>query len=151
MFEEYKENFISIEDKVNICRVELDEDSAKLLIAMNMLIDSKDDIYYEIINEIKNDSFLAKVILKRIEVLELKDYIDEDIVLGIPIFNLNTPGEAVMYLIRILEDVIKKETKYSFKDVVLDSFGSGWYSKDTIREIIDENLKTKKATLSSIY
>lgn len=93
-------------------------------------------------------SFLAQVVQKRMEVMNLPIKFTDPALLSVDAFCTN-PGRAVLFLIDCL-------SKFEGQTVTVDMickevYPFGVYTDEEFKKIVDEQLKTRKMKWSEIY
>jgi len=102
--------------------------------------------------EIDNDQPpILKLLLKRVKVSELDDSIATSALLLPILYEIPTPGIAVLYLITLLDHAEQASSAIDFEYVVRNIYPYGFYSEKTAIEIIDKIIKPGLAKNGYIY
>lgn len=91
--------------------------------------------------------FLSKIILKRIEAYSLPIQFTKESLLAVNCL-CSTPGDAIILLVDCLNKFEKKLV--TVKDLVT-CYPWGFYTKDSVGDIIDNYMKPRKHKWSEIY
>lgn len=123
----------------------LSDDSSKLL--LNMLSHEKDKTELPEAKEYLEESFLWRIISKRISVAGLPISFNLYASIAVHAF-VDRPGSAVLLLIDCLNRFEGKEVTVSD---LCNLYPDGFYDEDTLVDIIDNELNTRKMPWSEIY
>jgi len=94
---------------------------------------------------------LFQIINKRVETLGLTEYIAPSAIIMAAIYNIESPGKAIVYLIELLDYAVRNNVKVDYIAVTTSIFPDAFFTNETASNIIDKIHKLKKAKHSTVY
>jgi len=130
---------------VNYKQMEHDE----ILMLTYITVISSDE-YNSILSELEQ-SQQSQVFIKRITGLKLEDKIDVNLHVLTHIYGMTNPGAIVLLVMELFEFYITYGRVATLVDINIAIFPDGYYTKETIVEIVDKLVKTDIVMSSFIY
>ena len=119
-----------------------------LLLTYSLVIPEAE--YEEILKELVSTQ-QSQVFIKRVTSLKLEDKIDVNLHIFTHIYGMTNPGAIVLLVMELFEFYITYGRVATISDVNLMLFPDGYYTKDTMVEIIDTLIKPEVVMSSFIY
>ena len=139
-----KQLFRTALENYKVSHKQMTTDETKMF--LNLIIGDAENFH-----KILSKDPIYNIILKRIEVYNLEEYIHKDCVLFIYLFAGGNPGKAVLMLIDILNLSKSLNRQIQSNDIGVELYPTGFYDDISVECIIDNLLKPRKVYFSEIY